>query len=48
MYSHLRDGTLGGKVHVQKTAVPQMGYFAICEDTEKNVFGLWERSDDAK
>ena len=39
---------LGGKVHVPKTAVPQMGYFAICEDTEKNVFGLWERSDDAK
>ena len=39
---------LGGKVHVPKTAVPQMGYFAICEDTENNVFGLWERSDDAK
>jgi uncharacterized protein len=39
---------LGGKVHVPKTAVPQMGYFAICEDTENNLFGLWERSDDAK
>jgi predicted enzyme related to lactoylglutathione lyase len=25
---------LGGKVHVPKTAVPGMGYFAICLDTE--------------
>ena len=39
---------LGGKVHVPKTEVPQMGYFAICEDTEKNVFGLWESSNDAR
>ena len=29
---------LGGKVFMPKTAVPQMGYFAICQDTEKNVF----------
>src|SRR6185503_8355030 len=33
---------LGGKVHMPKTAVPQMGYFAICQDTEGNVFALWE------
>jgi predicted enzyme related to lactoylglutathione lyase len=38
---------LGGKVCVPKTEVPQMGYFAICQDTENNVFGLWERSGDA-
>jgi uncharacterized protein len=39
---------LGGKVCVRKTEVPQMGYFAICQDTENNVFGLWERSGEAK
>jgi uncharacterized protein len=39
---------LGGKVHVPKTEVPQMGYFAVCEDTEKNVFGLWESRNDAR
>jgi len=22
--------------------VPQMGYFAVCQDTEGNAFGLWE------
>jgi predicted enzyme related to lactoylglutathione lyase len=38
---------LGGKVCVPKTEVPQMGYFAICQDTENNVFGLWERSETA-
>jgi predicted enzyme related to lactoylglutathione lyase len=25
-----------------KTTVPQMGHFAICLDTEKNTFALWE------
>jgi predicted enzyme related to lactoylglutathione lyase len=25
-----------------KTAVPQMGYFAVCQDPEGNPFGLWE------
>jgi len=39
---------LGGKVHKPKTAVPNMGYFAICQDTENNVFALWERSEKAK
>jgi len=33
---------LGGKVLVQKTAVPECGYFAVCLDTENNSFGLWE------
>ena len=33
---------LGGKVLVSKMAVPKMGYFALCMDTEGNVFGLWE------
>ena len=31
---------LGGKVHVPKTSVPGMGYFAICLDTESNAFGI--------
>jgi predicted enzyme related to lactoylglutathione lyase len=31
-----------------KTAVPQMGYFAICEDTEGNTFGIWESDENAK
>ena len=39
---------LGGEVCVPKTAVPQMGYFAVCMDTEKNVFALWEMSEKAK
>jgi predicted enzyme related to lactoylglutathione lyase len=39
---------LGGKVCMGKTAVPQMGYFAICEDTEGNTFAVWERNENAK
>jgi uncharacterized protein len=39
---------LGGKICMAKTAVPQMGYFAICQDTENNVFGLWEKNENAK
>jgi len=33
---------LGGQLIVPKTAVPTMGYFAQCFDTEGNVFALWE------
>ena len=39
---------LGGKICQPKTAVPQMGYFAVCQDTEDNVFALWERNEKAK
>jgi predicted enzyme related to lactoylglutathione lyase len=39
---------LGGKVCVPKTAVPQMGYFAVFQDTEKNTFALWEINMNAK
>ena len=39
---------LGGKICMAKTAVPQMGYFAVCQDTEGNAFGLWESDADAK
>jgi uncharacterized protein len=34
--------SLGGKVKVPKTEVSNMGWFAICTDTENNTFGLWE------
>jgi uncharacterized protein len=33
---------LGGKILVPKKAIPGMGYFAICMDTENNVFGIVE------
>jgi predicted enzyme related to lactoylglutathione lyase len=39
---------LGGKVYMPKTPVPGMGFFAICQDPENNVFALWEMSDKAK
>ncbi len=39
---------LGGKICMAKTAVPQMGYFAVCQDTEGNSFGLWENNENAK
>ncbi|MGA3268442.1 MAG: VOC family protein [Verrucomicrobiota bacterium] len=39
---------LGGKICKEKTAVPQMGYFAVCQDTEGNIFALWERNEKAK
>jgi predicted enzyme related to lactoylglutathione lyase len=39
---------LGGKVCMPKTAVPQMGFFAVCQDTEKNTFALWEMNPKAK
>ena len=39
---------LGGVVCKPKTAVTGMGYFAVCQDTEKNTFALWERNGKAK
>ncbi len=39
---------LGGKLLMPKMAVPGMGYFAVCMDTEENVFGLWECDESAK
>ncbi len=38
----------GGRVLVQKNAVPGMGYYAICEDTENNRFALWQEYEKAK
>jgi predicted enzyme related to lactoylglutathione lyase len=39
---------LGGKIIVPKMAVPGMGYFVICMDTENNFFGIWETDRTAK
>ena len=41
-------GKLGGSVCKSKTAVPGMGYFAICQDTENNTFAIWEMNPKAK
>jgi predicted enzyme related to lactoylglutathione lyase len=38
----------GGKVHVPKTAVSGMGYFAVYLDTENNALGLWEHDESVK
>ncbi len=38
---------LGGRLIVPRTAVPTMGYFAQCLDTEGNVFALWEEDPSA-
>jgi len=39
---------LGGKIVVEKMAVGEMGFFAVCMDTEKNMFAVWERNESAK
>jgi len=39
---------LGGSICKPKTAVPGMGYFAICNDSENNTFAIWEMNPKAK
>jgi predicted enzyme related to lactoylglutathione lyase len=39
---------LGGRVVAPKHAVPGMGYFAICLDTENNCFAIWESNEAGK
>jgi uncharacterized protein len=39
---------LGGTICKEKAAVPGMGYFAICKDTENNAFAIWEMNPKAK
>jgi len=39
---------IGGKIVMPKTAVPGIGYAAVCLDTENNTFGLWECDENAK
>jgi hypothetical protein len=39
---------LDGKIVLPKTAVPGVGYFAVCLDTENNSFAIWEDDKNAK
>ena len=39
---------LGGDICKPKSAVPGMGYFAVCQDTENNTFAIWEMNPKAK
>ncbi len=38
---------LGGQVIMGKTAVPKMGWFAVCLDPEGNPIGLWQTDPNA-
>lgn len=38
----------GGKTILPKTPIPTIGYFAYCEDTEGNVFGVMQTDPNAK
>jgi predicted enzyme related to lactoylglutathione lyase len=38
----------GGKLIMPKTPIPGVGYFAYCEDTEGNVFGVMQADANAK
>jgi predicted enzyme related to lactoylglutathione lyase len=46
-YSSTVEGR-GGKVFASKHVVPGMRYFALCSDTENNVFAIWESDENAK
>jgi uncharacterized protein len=37
----------GGQVLADKQPVPQMGWFAVCQDPEGNVFALWQNDTSA-
>ena len=38
----------GGKLVMPKTPIPGIGYFAYCEDTEGNIFGVMQADNAAK
>jgi uncharacterized protein len=38
----------GGKLIMPKTPIPGVGYFAYCEDTEENLFGVMQADANAK
>lgn len=38
----------GGRVMMPKTPIPGIGWFATCQDTEGNVFGIMESDPKAK
>ena len=38
----------GGRVAMSKVAIPGVGYFAYCQDTEGNTFGIMQDDPSAK
>ncbi len=42
-----RAKKLGGQVVVPKTAIPNMGYFAVCLDPDGNPIGIFEENKSA-
>ncbi|MEI7833794.1 MAG: VOC family protein, partial [bacterium] len=38
----------GGKILMPKNPIPGVGYFASCQDSEGNAFGIMETDMDAK
>jgi predicted enzyme related to lactoylglutathione lyase len=38
----------GGKILGEKQAVPGVGYTALCQDTEGNMFGIMQEDENAK
>ena len=38
----------GGKLVMPKMPIPGVGYFAYCEDTERNLFGVLQADKNAK
>jgi predicted enzyme related to lactoylglutathione lyase len=38
----------GGKAVMPKTAIPGIGWFAYCQDTEGNVFGIMQEDSSAR
>jgi predicted enzyme related to lactoylglutathione lyase len=38
----------GGKLIMPKTPIPTVGYFAYCQDTEGNLFGVMQSDPEAK
>ena len=38
----------GGKVVAPKMPIPGVGYFALCQDTEGNMFGIMQEDENAK
>ncbi|MFQ6673662.1 MAG: VOC family protein [Fidelibacterota bacterium] len=38
----------GGQVVTDKTTIPGVGYFAYCQDTEGNTFGIMEEDESAQ
>jgi predicted enzyme related to lactoylglutathione lyase len=38
----------GGKLIMPKTPIPTVGYFAYCQDTEGNLFGVMQSDPNAK